>query len=120
MIAAAVAFTDVDTRLRTTVAGIAVFLIGSWARANVYLAGDGVTITSVWWLITLRLGGLMFAVGKPRIPCGLLTLAGALFRSPHVPPTGPLGAACIVAAAEYVALKKQGGRAEGGRPLITG
>jgi hypothetical protein len=41
----------------------------------------------------------MFAVGRPGAIAALLTLAAFLFGATHVPPTGPLGAACFLMAA---------------------
>ena len=57
------------------------------------------TIRPAWWLLTLGTAGAMFAVGRPRSVAGLLTLGAFLFGATHVPPTGPLGAACFFAAA---------------------
>jgi hypothetical protein len=61
------------------------------------------------------MGVAMFALCKPHIVGGLLTLAGALFGAQHLPPTGPLGAACLLAAALYAAfvVRRQGGVAPG-------
>jgi hypothetical protein len=46
----------------------------------------------------------MAIFARPRAPAALLTLAGALFGATHVRPTGPMGAACFLAAAALLAL----------------
>ena len=78
------------------------FPVGGWARTNLFLAPDGVTITSAWWMVTIGLGLVMLLIGKPRATGALLPLSGALFGALHVTPTGPLGAACFLVAALYV------------------
>jgi hypothetical protein len=102
MLAATVAFTAPERRRVVAIVAIISFPIGGWARQNLFLAADGVTITPAWWLVTAGMGLLMLAVGKPRVTAALLTLAGALFGALHVTPTGPLGAACFLVAGLYV------------------
>jgi len=102
MLAAAVAFTAPERRRLVAIIAILIFPAGGWARQNIFLAADNVTITPAWWLVTAGMGLAMFAIGRPRIPSALLTLAGALFGALHVTPTGPLGAACFLGAALYV------------------
>jgi hypothetical protein len=110
MLAAAVAFTAPERRRLVGAVAVISFMAGGWARSNLFLAADGVTITRGWWMVTLGIGIVMFAVGRPRVTGGLLPLAGALFGASHVTPTGPLGAACFLVAAwyhEFVTRKKQ-------------
>jgi len=102
MLAAAVAFTAPERRRVVAIVAVLIFPVGGWARQNIFLAPDGVTITPAWWLVTFGVGLLMFALGKPRLTSGLLPLAGALFGASHVTPTGPLGSACFLGAAAYV------------------
>ena len=97
--AAAVAFTVPERRKLVGIVAIILFVVGGWARGNVFLKADGVTITTTWWLITIAMAAVMFAVGRPRIPATLLMLAGGLFGAYHTPPTGPLGALCFMGAA---------------------
>jgi hypothetical protein len=99
LLAAAVAVTSPERRRLTAMVAALVFLVGGWARGNLFFAADGVSIRPAWWLITLGAAGAMFAVGRPRSVAGLLTLAAFSFGATHVPPTGPLGAACLLAAA---------------------
>jgi hypothetical protein len=109
MLAAVVAFTSPDRRLLVAGAVVVVFIAGGWARSNLFFAPDGVTITRAWWLVTVSLGVVMLTLCKPRIVGVLLTLAGALFGAQHLPPTGPLGAACLLASSLYMefVLRKQ-------------
>jgi hypothetical protein len=102
MLAAAVAFTTPDRRRLVAVFALISFPVGGWARTNLFLARDGVTITSAWWMVTIGVGLVMFLIGKPRATGALLPLSGALFGALHVTPTGPLGAACFLGAALYV------------------
>jgi hypothetical protein len=46
----------------------------------------------------------MFLAARPAIPAGLLVLAASLVGATHASPTGPLGAACFLAAAGYLEL----------------
>jgi hypothetical protein len=102
MLAATVAFTAPERRRLVAVLALISFPIGGWARTNLFLAPDGVTITPAWWMVTIGMGLVMFLVGKPRVTGALLPLSGALFGAMHVTPTGPLGAACLLGAAMYV------------------
>lgn len=102
MLAATVAFTAPERRRLVAIIAIISFPVGGWARQNIFLAADGVTITPAWWPVTAGMGLVMLAIGKPRVTGALLTLAGALFGALHVTPTGPLGAACFLAAALYI------------------
>ncbi len=104
MIAAAVAFTFPEQRRLAAITAVVIFVIGGWARTNLFFAADGVTIRAVWWLVTLGMAAIMFALCKPRVLAALLVLAGALFGAAHTPPTGPLGVACFICAAAYVEL----------------
>ena len=103
-LAATVAFTARERRRLVAVVAVLSFPIGGWARQNLFLAADGVTITPAWWLVTAVTGLVMLAIGKPRVIGALLTLAGVLFGALHVTPTGPLGAACFLIAALYIEL----------------
>jgi hypothetical protein len=101
MLAAAVALTDTRRRNAAAVAAIVLFAVGGWARTNIFMKPDMMTIRPEWWLVTLGMAVLMFLVARPHIPAALLVLAGALFGAFHPPPTGPLGAICFLAAAAY-------------------
>jgi hypothetical protein len=101
MLAMVVAFTP-ERRSRIVLIALIVFIAGGWARTNLFLAADGMTIRSAWWLVTAAMALLIFAVAEARMTGALLVLAGALFGASQVPPTGPLGAACFLAAALYV------------------
>ena len=102
MLAATVAFTRPDRQRLVAVIALISLPVGGWARTSLFLARDGVTITSAWWMVTIGVGLVMFLIGKPRVTGALLSLSGALFGAQHVTPTGPLGAACFWAAALYV------------------
>jgi hypothetical protein len=102
MLAAAIAFIMPDRRRLVAIVAVISFPIGGWARTNLFLAPDGVTITTAWWLVTIAVGVVMSLIGKPRVTSALLALSGALFGAQHVTPTGPLGAACFLGAAAYV------------------
>jgi hypothetical protein len=97
LLAAAVAITSPERRRLATVAAVVVFLAGGWARSHLFIGPT--RITPAWWLVTLAAAGVMFAVGRPGAIAALLTLAAFLFGATHVPPTGPLGAACFLLAA---------------------
>ena len=109
MFAAAIAFTAPQRRKLVTIVAIVLFLVGGWARNNVFLRADGVTINTTWWLTVIAMAAIMFAVARPRIPATLLFLAGALFGAAHTPPTGPMGALCFLGAVLYLefAARKQ-------------
>lgn len=102
MLAATVAFTTPDRRRLVAVIAFISFPVGGWARTNLFLASNGVTITPAWWMVTIGVGLVIFILGKPRVTGALLPLSGALFGAQHVTPTGPLGAACFLGAALYV------------------
>ena len=110
LLGAAVAFTAPERRGRSAVLAIVVFVVGGWARGKLFLAPDGTSINPVWWLVTIGAALAMFAVAKPRSVPALLTLAALLFGAAHVPPTGPLGAACFLAAAVLIEFDGQWGR----------
>jgi hypothetical protein len=108
ILAAAVAFTIPERRPLVATTAFALFVVTGWARGSIFQTADGMTIRSVWWLVTLGSSILMFLIGKPRVPGALLTLAGILFGAMHVPPTGPLGVACFIGAAAYLELHWRG------------
>jgi hypothetical protein len=99
MISAAVAFAAPQRRRWVAILAVVLFAVGGWARTNL-MSPDGGRITLAWWLVTLVMGLAMFAAARD-VACGLLMLSGALFGATHLPPTGPLGAACFLAAAIY-------------------
>ena len=105
MLAAAVAFNPPQRRRWVAVVAVIIFMAGGWARTNL-VQPDGM-MTRAWWLMTVGMGLVMFAVSKPRITVTLLALAGALFGALHVPPTGPLGALCFLGGALSVELGKR-------------
>ena len=61
-------------------------------------------IQPVWWLVTIATAAAMAAAARPRAAPALLVLAGALFGASHVPPTGPMDAACFLVAAGLIKL----------------
>jgi hypothetical protein len=85
---------------------VAVIVLGvtGWARARLFQPGGSLTITPAWWLTTVTAAVVMAIFARPRAPAALLTLAGALFGATHVRPTGPMGAACFLAAAALLEL----------------
>jgi hypothetical protein len=97
MLSAAVAFTDADRRRLVAIVALVLFFVGGWSLTHLFLPSTQIPLT--WWLITIGMGVVMFAVGKPRIPAALLTLAGSLFGASHVTPTGPLAMLCFLGAA---------------------
>jgi hypothetical protein len=104
MLAAAVAFTYEDRRRVMAVLAIVLFLIGGWAQTHLFPTASDMTIPLTWWLIVLGMGLMTFLIAKPRVPTTLLVLSAALFGASHVPPTGPLGMLCFLAAAGYINL----------------
>jgi len=102
MLATAVAFTDRERRRVATVLALILFVIGGWARTQLFPASSDLSIPAAWWLITVGMGLLMLAIVKPRIPAALLVLSGSLFGASHVTPTGPLGMLCYLGAAIYL------------------
>jgi len=103
LLAAAVAFTRPERRRLAGILAIVEFAVGGWAETNLFLPSQG-KIPLTWWLITIGMAVAMFLVARPAIPAGLLVLAASLFGATHAPPTGPLGAACFLAAAAYLEL----------------
>jgi hypothetical protein len=75
MLAAAVALNDPGRRNAAGVAAIVLFAVGGWARTNIFLAPDGMTIRPEWWLVTLGMAVVMFLIARPRIPAALLSPA---------------------------------------------
>jgi hypothetical protein len=106
MISAAFAFTTPERRRLASIVAVIIFMVGGWARTNIFFAADGMTITLAWWLVTIGMSLTMFLVCKPRIPAAFLVLAGALFGALHIPPTGPLGVLCFLIAAAYLEFAK--------------
>jgi hypothetical protein len=100
MLAAAVAVTRPERRRLAAIVAVVLFPIGGWAETKLFLPSGG-RIPLAWWLVTLGMGLAMFLASRGSLPAGLLVLAGSLFGAAHVPPTGPLGAACFLAAAAY-------------------
>jgi hypothetical protein len=99
LLAAAVAVTSPERRRLAAMVAVVVFLAGGWARTHLFGDSNGINIMPTWWLMTFVSAAAMLAVGRPGIVAAMLTLAGLLFGAAHVPPTGPLGAACLLAAA---------------------
>src|SRR6266851_1278298 len=71
----------------------------------VWTSGLGAILAAIGssaWVISMlsaaiAVAGLaVFSVSRPRLPVALLVLAGMLFGTRHVVPTGPLGMACFV------------------------
>jgi len=74
------------------------------ARAHLFTGAGGMSATPARWLTTLASGLVMLVIAKPGVVTALLTLAALLFGAAHVPPTGPLGALCFLAAAVLLEL----------------
>ena len=89
MLAAAVAWTNVDRRRIAALVAVILFVVGGWAQTNLFLPSFGMTIPLTWWLIVAGMGLSMFVVAKPRIPAALLVLSSVFFGASHVSPTGP-------------------------------
>ena len=106
MLGAAVAVTRPDRRRLAAIVAIVLFPIGGWAETHLFLPSGG-HIPLTWWLLTLGMGLAMFLASRGSLPAGLLVLAGSLFGAAHVPPTGPLGAACFLAAAAFQELVRR-------------
>jgi hypothetical protein len=107
-LAAAVAITAPERRKMAGIVAVIVFLAGGWARDHLFTGPGGMTATPAWWLVTLASGVVMLVVCRPGIAAGLLTLAALCFGAAHVPPTGPLGAACFLVAALVLEFKPPG------------
>jgi hypothetical protein len=107
MTSAAVAFTFPKQRRLAAITGVVIFVIGGWARTDIFLAADGGTIRAAWWLVTLGMAAIMFVVCRPRALAALLLLAGAFSGAAHTPPTGPVGVACFICAAAYIEMAKR-------------
>jgi hypothetical protein len=105
MLSAAVALTRRERRRLALFAAIIAFVIGGWAETNLFLPSRGYVPLS-WWLLTLSMAAVMFFVSRPALAPTLLVLAGSFFGAAHIPPTGPLGAACFLAAAVLVELPR--------------
>jgi hypothetical protein len=105
MLSAAVALTRRERRRLALFAAIIAFVIGGWAETNLFLPSRGHVPLS-WWLLTLSMAAVMFFVSRPALAPTLLVLAGSFFGAAHIPPTGPLGAACFLAAAVLVELPR--------------
>ena len=103
LLAAAVAFTGPERRKLAGIVAIILFPIGGWAETNLFLPSR-FHIPPAWWAITIGSAIAMFLASRFALPVALLALAGSLFGASHVPPTGPLGAACFLAAAAYLDL----------------
>jgi hypothetical protein len=95
-----------ERRRFASIIAVIIFLVGGWARTNIFLATDGMTVTVAWWLVTIGMAVAMFLVCKPRIPTAFLVLAGALFGAQHLPPTGPPGVLCFLIAAAFLEFLK--------------
>jgi hypothetical protein len=113
MFSSAVAFTRPERRRAAAIAAIVLFPVGGWAETNLFLPSGG-HIPVSWWLVTIGIGAVMFLVSRALSPM-LLALAGGLFGAAHVPPTGPLGAACFLAAALVLELAREKETAPVGR-----
>jgi hypothetical protein len=113
MLASAVAFTRPERRRAAAIAAIVLFPVGGWAETHLFLPSGG-HIPLSWWLVTIGIGAVLFLVSRALSPT-LLALAGGLFGAAHVPPTGPLGAACFLAAAVVLELARGKEQARAGR-----
>ncbi|HKE58171.1 MAG TPA: hypothetical protein VKB46_15770 [Pyrinomonadaceae bacterium] len=107
MLAAAVAFTQVERRRLMILLAIGFFIVDGWAQTHLFPTASNMSIPLSWWLILLGMAGATFLVAKPRIPTTLLVLCAVLFGASHVPPTGPLGMLCFLAAAAYIVVNRE-------------
>ncbi len=101
MLAVAVAFTRPERRRLMTLLVTVFFVIVGWGQTHLFPTASDMAIPLSWWLIVASMGVVTFLVAKPRVPTALLVLSAALFGASHVPPTGPLGMLCFLAAAAY-------------------
>jgi hypothetical protein len=108
LLAAAVAFASAERRKLTGIVAIVLFLLGGWAETNLFLPSR-FHIPLAWWAITIGSALAMFVASRFAWSVALLTLSASLFGASHVPPTGPLGAACFLAAAAYLDLTGESG-----------
>jgi len=104
LLSAAVAATAPERRRLAAIAAVVIFVAGGWARTHLFTGAGGMSATPAWWLTTLASGLVMLVIAKPGVVTALLTLAALLFGAAHVPPTGPLGALCFLAAAVLLEL----------------
>ncbi len=96
MLAAAVAVTKPERRRAAATLAVAIFAADGWAMR--LILPPAASIPTVWWVLVAGMGLAMLAASRRPAPA-LLVLAGALFGAGHFPPTGPIGAACFLAAA---------------------
>jgi hypothetical protein len=99
MLSTAVALNNPERRRAAAILAVVLFLVGGWARANLFPMSSDMRIPVTWWLITIGMGFAMFLIAKPHVPAALLVLSGALFGASHVYPTGPLGMLCFLGGA---------------------
>ena len=119
LLSAAVAATAPERRRLAAIATVLIFVAGGWARTHLFTGAGGMSATPAWWLTTLAAGVVMLVIAKPGVVTALLTLAALLFGAAHVPPTGPLGALCFLAAAVLLDLglvSPLAGRSSEGHP----
>src|SRR5262249_17329273 len=99
MFSAAVALTEKSRKLAVTALCAVTFAVVAW---GVYTAH---TRTLPWWLVIAVIGVVAIAVGRPRGPNAMLILSGAFFGTAHVPPFGPLGMLCFLAAVVWLSFQ---------------
>jgi hypothetical protein len=100
MLAAAVAFTPPGRRLLVTAIALIGFGVFGW------VASGGLDFNSpLWWLALVVPAAVVFVAARLQLVPALLTLAGMLFGTTHVPPAGSLAMAAFLAAALWVELR---------------
>ncbi|HYS11931.1 MAG TPA: hypothetical protein VEN28_01370 [Burkholderiaceae bacterium] len=96
MFCAAVAFTDRSRKIAVAVLSLFAFLAIGWGFSTSTFG------TFPWWIAVVTIAALGLALGRPRGPSALLIVSGVLFGTLHVPPFGPLGMLCFLAAALWL------------------
>jgi hypothetical protein len=96
MYSAAIAFTDKGRRLPLAIVCGVAFAVVGWGMGNFTFG------TAAWWIAVAIVGAAALAIGSPRGPSALLILSAMFFGTLHVPPYGPLGMLCFLAAAVWL------------------
>jgi hypothetical protein len=101
MYCAAVAFTEKSRKLAIAALSLVAFVVVGWGVSNCTYG------TGSWWITLVLIGVVGLALGRPRGPSALLILSAMLFGTLHVPPFGPLGMFCFLAAAIWLTVSAE-------------